>query len=304
LLAAAEETGLVKVLNAAVADSPVPRLVKSQSSTREQLMLTLLFMNACQVARPWALRFYSGDGLALLSGRKRAYGYEHTERFLSQLAQGEAMERLTDGLAAWSSGLWGAQEVLYYVDGHKQPVYSDYLLPRGLVGRLDKILGCRALTLLMDASGHRLLVETARGDQHLTIGAPAIMARFEQAAGEGTVSTLIIDREGMSAEFLNAISEKRTVITLLRSNQYKGLDSFSNVGEFVPLLCDRDGKVIREVAPAKYTLSIPEQSEATLLLSVALIRDWSKSVPLPPLADDERQEWDDDLSWEAKRQWL
>ena len=47
------------------------------------------------VQRPWDLRFYAGDGLALLTGRRRAYGYEHTERFLSQIAQ-SAEERLTE----------------------------------------------------------------------------------------------------------------------------------------------------------------------------------------------------------------
>lgn len=268
-------------------------------------MLTLLFMNVCQVQRPWELRFYSGDGLALLSGRQRAYGYAHTERFLSQLAQGEAAERLTDGLAGWSSQLWGAQEVLYYVDGHKKPVYSDSLLPRGLVGRLDKILGCRALTLLMDGAGHPLLVETARGDQHLTLGAPSILERYEKAVGAGKVTTLIIDREGMSAEFLNALSQQRTVITLLRSNQYKGLDSFRNVGEFVPLELDpHNGKVIREVAPAQFALALPEQKGQTLLLSVALIRDWRKQVPLPPSPEDEPYQWDGDLSPETRWAWL
>src|SRR5712664_972034 len=58
LLAAAEASGLVKVLNEAVADSPVPRLVKSQNRTRQQLMLTLLFMNVFEVRRPWDLRYY------------------------------------------------------------------------------------------------------------------------------------------------------------------------------------------------------------------------------------------------------
>jgi hypothetical protein len=304
LLAVAEETGLIKVLNEVVADSPVPRLVKSQRRTREQLMLTLLFMNVCQVQRPWELRFYTGDGLALLSGRKRAYGYAHTERFLSQLAQGEAAERLTDGLASWSSQLWGTQEILYYVDGHRKAVYCDSLVPRGLVGRLDKILGCRALTLLMDSAGHPLLVETARGDQHLTIGAPSIIARYERVVGEGTVATLIIDREGMSAEFLNAMRTQRNAITLLRSNQYKGLESFSNVGEFVPLLLDQHGQVIREVAPAHYPLCIPEQPDVKLVLSVALIRDWSKQIPVAPAADAEAPRWDDDLEKGDRWRWL
>jgi hypothetical protein len=178
------------------------------------------------------------------------------------------------------------------------------LMPRGLVGRLDKILGCRALTLLMDGAGHPLLVETARGDQHLTLGAPSIIARYEKAAGKGSVATLIIDREGMSADFLNAMQEKRNVITLLRSNQYKGVDSFSNVGEFVPLLLDQDGQVIREVAPAQYPIAMPEQPDVKLVLSVALIRDWSKSVPVLPAADAEAPRWDDDLEKGERWRWL
>jgi hypothetical protein len=238
-LAAALETGLVKVINEAIASAegqtPVPRLANSYNSTRQQLTLTLLFMNAFGVRRPWDLRFYSGDGLALLSGRKLAYGYAHTERFLAQIAQVGAAECLTDSLAIWTSQLWPAQVPMYYVDGHKKPVYSDSLLPRGLVGRLDKVLGCRALTLLMDAEGHPLLVLTARGDQHLTTGLPVVVDRYEQAQGQGALAQIIVDREGMSGTLLKELSADRTVITLLRSDQYQGLDSFSQIGEFVPL---------------------------------------------------------------------
>ena len=57
---------------------------------------------------------------------------------------------------------------LFYIDGHRKPVYTDALIPRGLVGRLSTILGSRTLVLLHDASGHPLLITTHRGDQHLT----------------------------------------------------------------------------------------------------------------------------------------
>jgi hypothetical protein len=44
------------------------------------------------------------------------------------------------------------------MDGHRKPVYSAVLVPRGPVGRLDgKILGCRELVVLHDARGHPLL---------------------------------------------------------------------------------------------------------------------------------------------------
>ena len=45
------------------------------------------------------------------------------------------------------------------------PVYSEVLIPRGLIGRLGVVLGCRALLLLHDEHGHPLFVTTHRGDR-------------------------------------------------------------------------------------------------------------------------------------------
>ncbi|HEX4716470.1 MAG TPA: hypothetical protein VH164_16240, partial [Ktedonobacteraceae bacterium] len=56
----------------------------------------------------------------------------------------------------------------FYLDGHRKPVYTQTLIPRGLIGRSGKILGCRALTLLHDEQGHPLLATTHRGYLHLT----------------------------------------------------------------------------------------------------------------------------------------
>ncbi len=130
--------------------------------------------------------------------RKQAYGYRYTEAFLSQIARADGAERFTDALASWATQLWhstGESEeseeteraerphtLTGYVDGHRKPVYSDVLLPRGLIGRLGVILGCRALLLLHDEQGHLLFVTTHRGDQHLTVGVPAFLARDEQHA--------------------------------------------------------------------------------------------------------------------------
>ena len=48
-------------------------------------------------------------------------------------------------------------------------------------GRTGKVLGCRALVVLHDKDGHPLLVTIHRGDQHLTLGLPAILAHYERA---------------------------------------------------------------------------------------------------------------------------
>jgi hypothetical protein len=154
LLAATQETALLSTLEAALptkagADTP-RRLARATARTRRQSLLTLLFLGVVGLRRPWDLRGYVQEGLARLSTRRRAYGYRTVERFLSQVAQAGCAEAFTDALARWIAHLWKPatedQQPIsppYYVDGHRKPVFSDYLLPRGVIGRTGKILGCR-----------------------------------------------------------------------------------------------------------------------------------------------------------------
>jgi len=114
-------------------------------------------------------------------------------------------------------------------------VYTQPLIPRGLIGRTGKILGCRALVLLHDELGHPLQVSTNRGDQHLTSGLLQILPHLEESTGTTVSRRVVVDREGMAAPFLRDLQALGyTVITLLRTDQYDGLESFSEVGPFVP----------------------------------------------------------------------
>jgi hypothetical protein len=282
-------------------------------ATIRALLLTLLFLTAVGLRRTWDLRSYTGDALALLTGRVWAYGYRHTERFLVWLARTGAADPLTDALACWTTQLWSpaaamtaapAAPVYYYIDGHRKPVYSDDRIPRGLIGRTGAIEGCRALVLLHDAQGHPLLATTHRGDQHLTIGLPQILARYAQATGRHTIDHVVVDREGMGGDFLaGLVAAGCTVITILRADQYDGLASFTDIGPFVPLVRDRQGTVVREVAPARFALAIPGRPGETLPLSVALIRDRRCQIPAPVLADADDAM--DDPDWLPPRErWL
>jgi hypothetical protein len=281
------------------------RLAHSTRASRERLLLTLLFLNAVGVRLTCDLRCYTGAGLALLTRRQRAYGYWHTERFLAQMARAGGDEALTNALAAWTATLWpreapqpGQLPPAFYLDGHKKPVFTDHLIPRGLIGRTGKVPGCRALLLLHDAYGHPLFATTQRGDLALTKGGTSFLTCYEQAAGGPPVARLIVDREGMAAEFLHALATQgRTVVTILRSNQYQGVDSFTEVGPFVPLCRDRQGVVTREVAPARFALALPDQPGETVRLSVALIRDLRRQVPMvrSPEEGTDAERWDADL---------
>jgi len=122
----------------------------------------------------------------------------------------------------------------------------------------------------------------------LTVGLPAMITRYEQATGLHSVERVVVDREGMAAEFLAALaSEGRTVVTVLRTDQYSGLESFREVSEFVPLRADRQGKVTRGVALARFSLPLPEHSGQELDLRVALIRDLCRQVPDEKRPEDE-----------------
>jgi len=133
----------------------------------------------------------------------------------------------------------------FYVDGHRKPVYADKLIPRGLIGCSGKILGCRALVLLHDDQGYPREASTHRGDQHLTMGLPQILARSHEIEGEAAPMRVVVDREGMAAPFLSDLKALgHTVVTVLRTDQYEGLESFTEVGTCVPLEQDRQGQVV------------------------------------------------------------
>lgn len=255
--------------------------------SRRSRVLTLLLLSAYGLRRPRDLRSYSGEALGLLGLRKRAYGYWCLERFLTHLAQGTGAESFTTMLGTWTARLWQESEREsddFYVDGHHKPVYSRRLVPRGLIGRTGKILGCRALMLLHDHQGHPRLVLTGRGDWHVMEGLCELVSRYERITRAPLERRIVVDREGMGAAFLQKRKEEeQVVVTLLRSNQYQGIESFSEVGAFVPLTIDSHGLITREVAPARFTLPLPEGTGESLQVAVALIRDHRAS----PLHDEQ-----------------
>ncbi len=240
----------------------------------------------------------------------------HRSLFVERRARSDGAERFTDALASWATQLWhstGETErteqphtLTCYVDGHRKPVYSDVLLPRGLIGRLGVVLSCRALLLLHDEHGHPLFVTTHRGDQHLTAGVPAFLARYEQRARDSRVAQMIVDREGMATEFLASLhAEGRSVVTILQANQYRDLSSFSEVGAFMPLSTDAHGQVTREAAPARIILPREDQTLAPLSLQVALIRDLRRLVPVQPDPGEAESppHWDSDLPPDERTWW-
>lgn len=123
------------------------------------------------------------------------------------------------------------------------------------------------------------------------MGLPQVLARYEQAGGKTAHARIIVDREGMAAPYFRDLTEAgHTIVTLLKTNQYDGLTSFTEVGEFVPLTHGRCGQVVREVAPACFVLSFPDQKDQVLPLQVALIRDLRRQIPDTPPEEDPNED--------------
>lgn len=299
-----------------VADPAIPGLSPLNPGVIERLILTLLFLPVAGIARTWDLRSYTGTMLALLTGRERAYSQRYAERFLACLAHAGTAERLTEEVAKWTWKLWHPEPLsadqpttaaVFYVDGHRKAVYSDVLVPRGPVGKLGgKILGCRELVVLHDAQGHPLQATTHRGDYHLTMGLPEMLHCYEQATGLPLlIQHVVVDREGMAAEFLAQLTlEGRQIITLLKSDQYEGEQSFEQVGAWQPWRFNQQGQVICEVAAARFALKRPDDALPSLAVEVALIRDWRKlSVSEDAGSAIAVRDWQADLAPQHQRFW-
>jgi hypothetical protein len=310
LLAAAQQTGLLEALVEAVlalADPTIAGLNPSHPAVLARLLLTLLFLPVAGLARTWDLRSYTGTMLAVLTGRERAYSQRYTERFLARLAHGGAAECLTEVVARWTwehgqpehpSAEQPDAPAVFYVDGHRKAVYSDVLVPRGPVGKLGgKILGCRELVVLHDADGHALLATTHRGDHHLTMGLPQMLHYYEQATGQALMQRVVVDREGMAADFLAQLKlEGRQVVTLLRADQYEAEGSFEQVGPWQPWRSNRHGQMICEVAAARFVLRRPDHASPPVEVEVALIRDWRKVLVVERTTEPANaQDWQADL---------
>jgi hypothetical protein len=128
---------------------------------------------------------------------------------------------------------------------------------------------------------------------------PDLVATYQVVVARPAIKHLVVDREGLGADFLASLKTDYQVVTLLKANQYQGLASFGAVGPFEPLAYDRQGNLITEVALAQFELTLAETPAETLPLYVALVRDQRRQVPTqapttatePTLAGLDGQAW-------------
>lgn len=260
----------------------------SSQEAREDHLRSLLLMPVLGLNKPHELGKYSGTALGLMSRRNRPYSADEMEHFILSCIRLGWSEALTADVARWATQLWAddpMNQVSYlYWDWHVKTVYSDYHLPRTKHGLSKQIVCARKQLMLHDRRGHLLLMKTYRGDTHLIEGMVTGTAYYEGLMESRRLTHQIFDREGLAVGHFKALQQEpqRHFITCLRSNQYNGLESFEAPTPFEPFRYDRQGKVIQEIAEARYTLKDRRAGEEDLPVRAILLRK--------PIAEDSDEE--------------
>jgi hypothetical protein len=180
LVAAVHETGLLAHLETAIdpclTQTSHPHLPPSLRSQRS-LLLTLLLLNAVGLRRTRDLRGYTDEALGFLTGRRRAYSYWHTERFLTHLANGGGAEDLTNARGR--------------VDCNAMAIGRR--AGSGLL-RLHRWASQASVCRQADSSRTDWLLRQNSGVS--TVGLPPILVRYQDSEGEAPSVRVIVDREG------------------------------------------------------------------------------------------------------------
>jgi hypothetical protein len=245
------------------ADAPqTVRLWQSHETTLIAKQHTLAFLSFFkQLRRPRHLDGYNDADLGVLSGSGATYHASTLEHHLRELSQAQLSPRWAARLACqywrkWYADGQIADRHVFYLDIHEKLLWTQQPVAKGFVSARHEVHACLKQFYLHGRGGHVLYSETHSGDAHLSEHLLSIINTFEQAIGQAVVHVLVADREGLSAEVLLQLQQrKKALITLLRANQYRGEADFERHGRFRPIRDPRTGLVTHRVADADFWLT-------------------------------------------------
>jgi hypothetical protein len=255
------------------ADGPeTRRLWQSRETTLIAKQHTLAFLSFFkQLRRPRHLDGYNDADLGLLSGSAATYHASTIEHHLHELTQAHLSKPWAARLAGQYWRHWYADGQItdshvFYLDIHDKLLWTQQPVAKGFVSARHEVHACLKQFYLHGRGGHILYSETHSGDAHLSEHLVAIIQTFEQAIGRPVVHVLVADREGLSAEVLVELQQrKKALITLLRANQYTSEADFERHGRFRLIRDLRTGLVTHRVADADFWLTEQLQVRCGLL---------------------------------------
>ena len=238
------------------------RLWYSRAANVTAKQHTLAFLSFFkQLRRPGHLDGYNDADLGLLSGSRATYHAFTIEHHLHELAQARVSQRWGQQLAygywqAWYRDGHIADSHVFYLDIHEKLLWTQQPVAKGFVSARHEVHACLKQVYLHGRGGHVLYCETHSGDAHLSELLLPIIETVEQAIGHSVVHVIVADREGLSADVLIRLHQrKKALITLLRANQYKAEADFQRQGRFRKVRDPRTGLITHRVADADFWLT-------------------------------------------------
>jgi hypothetical protein len=255
--------------------NPDLRLWHSQTAPLIAKQHTLAFLSFFKpLSRPCHLAGYNAADLGLLSGSGTTYQAYTIEAHLRELTQAHLGAPWGQALAqrywqTWYRNSTNANRHVFYLDAHEKLLWTRQPVAKGFVSARHEVQACLKQFYLHGWDGHILYCETLSGDAHLSQQLIPIIEHFEQALGRAVVHVIVADREGLSADVLVELQQrKKALITLLKSNQYTGEADFVRRGQFRPVRDPRTGLVTHRVADADFWLTSDLRVRCGLLYDV------------------------------------
>lgn len=241
---------------------------------------TLLYLPMFDMQKPYHLLKYHKRGLGVVTGSGHRYSYYTADIFLCDIEKLLIAKGVGDVLArCYLEALCIEIELedgsYFYIDGHTKHVWSSRNIPKAYFTTLKRAERGLHQYFIHSSKGDPLILMTCPGDTHLTGVIFNLIDAFEDAVGRRIVKAAVFDREGLSLSIFEEFSRrKKYFITLLRSDMYKGEESFKELGEYKPFKTEeKDGqiKVLEWVGEAEYELRDKEKKRK-LTVRAALVR--------------------------------
>jgi hypothetical protein len=271
------EAALVKVIEgarqhyASPSNSPL-RLLTHSTEVLVRKNETLAFLPLFEaMTRPTHLDTYDDAGLGLLTETGYTYRSSTIDHYLLELTRLQIATPLGRALAGCYWRAWYQAETIvdghvFYLDMHDKVVWTHKRGPVGFVSALHEVHACLKQVFVHGRGGHPLYCETRAADVHLNEVVVEIALNLEQAVGRRVVQVIVTDREGLSAEVIQALARhQKAIVALLKANQYTGEADFDHRGPFRPLRDPRTGIVTHQVVDADFWLAPDLQVRAALI---------------------------------------
>jgi len=243
---------------------------------------TLLYMPVFGMERIWHFKtVYPRKGLGLAAGSGAPYKYHTMDNFLRELPRLDIDQVLSKNLAkryieAFRINFRTKESRTFYIDCFRKVIWTKKNIPKGMHATRNRILKCLDVYFIHDSQGRPLLPLSRPGDSYLGDVLFCLIETLEEAVGKDVVEFAIFDREGLAvAVFQEFTKKKKHFVTMLREDQYRGVDDFDLTQGSRWKTYKKDsttGKVTEQILDCNKTL-INSQRKQSYRLRAILVRE-------------------------------